>query len=143
MTDLHTGRPTRSRHPRDARPAPTSEPVTINDAVCATGYDPQTWFPETQEELDYAQVLCESCPLMHTCAQNARSNRETGVWGGIHFLDGQPAKPLPSAAPQPIVPIPDPLFAAPEERIPGRAGTPCTEDDLEDLELLLLGLGRA
>lgn len=55
-------------------------------------HDPDIWFSESEEEINFAKSMCESCPLKDKCYQIAVDNNETyGVWGGVSFLGNTPA----------------------------------------------------
>ena len=48
--------------------------------------DPEIWFAETPEGLDYAKSLCAACPLRRMCLEGALGRSEPwGVWGGEIF----------------------------------------------------------
>ena len=50
--------------------------------------DPEIWFAETPEGLEYAKSLCAECPLRAMCLEGALERSEPwGVWGG-EILDG-------------------------------------------------------
>lgn len=52
--------------------------------------EPELWFAETPEGLEYAKALCATCPLRTMCLQGALERREPwGVWGGEILVDGQ------------------------------------------------------
>lgn len=40
---------------------------------------------------EYAEELCEGCPMLRLCLEKATVNHEGwGVWGGVPFVDGKP-----------------------------------------------------
>lgn len=48
------------------------------------GLDPQTFYPETDEEADAAKDVCAVCPVQGACLEFALARREKeGVWGGF------------------------------------------------------------
>lgn len=44
-------------------------------------------------DFDDAVAVCRVCPRLRECKQEARENRETGVWGGAYFDAGRQRKP--------------------------------------------------
>lgn len=47
------------------------------------GLDPQTFYPETDEEAGPAKEVCAGCPVQGACLEYALARREKeGVWGG-------------------------------------------------------------
>ena len=51
--------------------------------------EPELWFTETPEGLEYAKALCATCPLRTMCLQGALERREPwGVWGGEILHEG-------------------------------------------------------
>jgi WhiB family redox-sensing transcriptional regulator len=47
------------------------------------GVDPDTFYPQTEEEAEEAKSVCAICPVREPCLEYALSNREReGVWGG-------------------------------------------------------------
>ena len=51
-------------------------------AACR-GLDPEIFYPETDDEVDDAKVVCGSCGVQETCLEFALQGREKeGVWGG-------------------------------------------------------------
>lgn len=52
--------------------------------------EPELWFAETPQGLEYAKSLCGDCPLRMMCLEGALERREPwGVWGGEIFEDGR------------------------------------------------------
>ena len=51
--------------------------------------DPELWFAETPQDVEFAKALCTGCPVRDLCLDGARQRREPwGVWGGELFLQG-------------------------------------------------------
>ena len=51
--------------------------------------DPELWFAETPQDVEFAKVLCTACPVRDLCLDGAQQRREPwGVWGGELFLQG-------------------------------------------------------
>jgi WhiB family redox-sensing transcriptional regulator len=47
------------------------------------GLDPQTFYPETDDEADVAKDVCAVCDVQSACLEYALARREKdGVWGG-------------------------------------------------------------
>lgn len=52
--------------------------------------NPEIWFAETPEGLDYAKSLCAMCPLQEICLAGALDRGEPwGVWGGEILAAGR------------------------------------------------------
>lgn len=52
--------------------------------------NPEIWFAETPEGLDYAKSLCAMCPLREICLAGALDRGEPwGVWGGEILAAGR------------------------------------------------------
>ena len=52
-------------------------------------YDPELFFAEKPDDVEYAKSLCQSCPLIQECLEGALARREPwGVWGGQLFVAG-------------------------------------------------------
>lgn len=70
----------------------------IDQAVDAVGLgaelpcrvnDPELWFAERPEDVEFAKALCAACPLQQACLDGAKDRREPwGVWGGQLFQQG-------------------------------------------------------
>ncbi|MDO5501574.1 MAG: WhiB family transcriptional regulator [Actinomycetia bacterium] len=61
---------------------------TGGDAPCQQE-DPELWFAEAPDDVEFAKALCAMCPVQQTCLEGALSRREPwGVWGGQLFLSG-------------------------------------------------------
>jgi WhiB family transcriptional regulator, redox-sensing transcriptional regulator len=51
--------------------------------------NPELWFAELPADVEFAKVLCQSCPVRELCLDGALERREPwGVWGGELFLQG-------------------------------------------------------
>ncbi len=51
--------------------------------------DPELWFAESPQDVEFAKALCASCPVRDLCLRSALQRREPwGVWGGELFLQG-------------------------------------------------------
>lgn len=52
--------------------------------------DPELWFDQTPEGVEFAKTLCTTCPVREACLAGAFERREPwGVWGGELFLAGR------------------------------------------------------
>jgi WhiB family redox-sensing transcriptional regulator len=52
--------------------------------------DPEMFFAESPEDVEYAKALCGDCPVRMSCLAGAMERREPwGVWGGELFLRGE------------------------------------------------------
>ncbi len=53
------------------------------------GGDPELWFAESPQDVEFAKALCSVCPLQSTCLAGALQRSEPwGVWGGELFVAG-------------------------------------------------------
>jgi len=51
--------------------------------------NPELWFAESPQDVEFAKALCAACPVRDLCLTGARQRREPwGVWGGELFLQG-------------------------------------------------------
>ncbi len=51
--------------------------------------DPELFFAETPQDVEFAKALCRGCPVREMCLAGALERREPwGVWGGELFLNG-------------------------------------------------------
>jgi len=58
------------------------------DAPCQQE-DPELWFAEAPDDVEFAKALCGTCPVQAACLDGATARREPwGVWGGQLFLAG-------------------------------------------------------
>jgi len=52
--------------------------------------DPELFFAEAPEDVEFAKSLCRGCPARRACLAGAIERREPwGVWGGELFLRGE------------------------------------------------------
>ncbi len=51
--------------------------------------DPEIWFAERPEDVEFAKALCRTCPVREACLAGALDRREPwGVWGGELLVMG-------------------------------------------------------
>jgi WhiB family redox-sensing transcriptional regulator len=51
--------------------------------------DPDLFFAESPEDVEFAKSLCQMCALRVACLSGAKARREPwGVWGGELFAEG-------------------------------------------------------
>ena len=51
--------------------------------------DPELWFAERPDDVEFAKALCVTCPLRAACLAGALERAEPwGVWGGELFDQG-------------------------------------------------------
>lgn len=51
--------------------------------------DPELFFAEKPEDVEFAKALCQPCPIRAQCLSGALDRREPwGVWGGELVLQG-------------------------------------------------------
>ena len=51
--------------------------------------NPELWFAESPQDVEFAKALCTDCPVRDLCLNGAQQRREPwGVWGGELFLQG-------------------------------------------------------
>lgn len=59
------------------------------DALPCRSYDPELFFAERPEDVEYAKSLCADCPVRAACLAGAVERQEPwGVWGGEVFVRG-------------------------------------------------------
>jgi WhiB family transcriptional regulator, redox-sensing transcriptional regulator len=52
-------------------------------------YDPELFFAESPDDVEYAKSLCLDCPVRSECLAGALERQEPwGVWGGQLVLQG-------------------------------------------------------
>ena len=102
--DSHLGTPTLPASGGQERPRETEErgmQLTVlidliapdqaaasTDIPCQTS-DPEIWFAELPEDVEFAKTLCGTCPARRTCLAGALERQEPwGVWGGELFIQG-------------------------------------------------------
>jgi WhiB family redox-sensing transcriptional regulator len=69
-------------------------PATISAAPASQrlpcSADPELFFAESPEDVEYAKALCRTCPGRLACLSGAiERNEPWGVWGGELFLRGE------------------------------------------------------
>jgi WhiB family transcriptional regulator, redox-sensing transcriptional regulator len=74
--------------------APASTPVSMAGVPSALGLpcrdDPELFFAESPDDVEFAKSLCRGCPARPACLAGALERREPwGVWGGELFLRGE------------------------------------------------------
>lgn len=71
------------------QPKPTGDVPHRGDAIPCQEYDPELWFAERPEQVEFAKTLCGTCPLRLECLAGALERGEPwGVWGGQLIVDG-------------------------------------------------------
>ena len=61
----------------------------IDEADIPCRADPDLWFAESPEDVEFAKALCTECPVRDLCLSGAKRRREPwGVWRGQLFLQG-------------------------------------------------------
>ena len=59
------------------------------DEVPCRQEDPELWFAETPDDVEFAKALCGTCPVQQACLDGALRRREPwGVWGGQLLVAG-------------------------------------------------------
>lgn len=59
------------------------------DTLPCRSYDPELFFAERPEDVEYAKSLCVECPVRAACLAGAVERQEPwGVWGGEVFVRG-------------------------------------------------------
>ncbi|MFV0462974.1 MAG: WhiB family transcriptional regulator [Nostocoides sp.] len=82
------GMPLRQLIDRIAQPASQGIQDLADDVPCQVE-DPETWFADLPEEVEFAKSLCGMCPVRASCLAGAVDRGEPwGVWGGELFLGG-------------------------------------------------------
>lgn len=65
-----------------------TERVIDEQLPCRT-QDPELFFAESPEDVEFAKSLCTSCPVRLDCLDGALERGEPwGVWGGEWFVQG-------------------------------------------------------
>ena len=63
-------------------------PRGVSTLPCRS-YDPDLFFAESPDDVEFAKSLCTDCPLRAVCLAGAIERREPwGVWGGQLFISG-------------------------------------------------------
>ena len=61
----------------------------FGDQLPCRSYDPELFFAERPEDVEYAKSLCVDCPVRAQCLAGAIEREEPwGVWGGEVFVRG-------------------------------------------------------
>lgn len=60
-------------------------------ACAAPDENPEDWFPFPTEDFEHAAAVCAECPISAECERYGRTNRMSGVWGGVRLVGGRPA----------------------------------------------------
>jgi WhiB family transcriptional regulator, redox-sensing transcriptional regulator len=61
----------------------------IDEAKIPCRTDPDLWFAESPEDVEFAKALCGGCPIQKACLDRALEREEPwGVWGGELVLRG-------------------------------------------------------
>lgn len=61
----------------------------ITEELPCRAFDPELFFAESPEDVEYAKSLCRSCPARLDCLNGALDRGEPwGVWGGELFQQG-------------------------------------------------------
>jgi WhiB family redox-sensing transcriptional regulator len=61
----------------------------LSDTLPCRSYDPELFFAERPEDVEYAKSLCGDCPVRAACLAAAVERQEPwGVWGGEVFVRG-------------------------------------------------------
>ena len=63
--------------------------AAAGDEVPCQQEDPELWFAESPDDVEFAKALCGTCPIQRACLDGALQRREPwGVWGGQLFIGG-------------------------------------------------------
>lgn len=61
----------------------------IDEAEIPCRADPDLWFAESPEDVEFAKALCGGCPIQKACLARALERAEPwGVWGGELIIRG-------------------------------------------------------
>lgn len=64
------------------------KPLAWRERAACRGFDPDIFYPVSEEEAEEAKSICRSCPAREACLEYALSQRERdGVWGGATERD--------------------------------------------------------
>ena len=71
------------------QPNLNGEVLRRGETIPCREYDPELWFAERPEQVEFAKTLCGTCPLRVECLAGALERGEPwGVWGGQLVVDG-------------------------------------------------------
>ncbi|MFN8097342.1 MAG: WhiB family transcriptional regulator [Dermatophilaceae bacterium] len=63
--------------------------TVLDGEIPCQSNEPDLWFADTPDGVEFAKALCVSCPMMDACLAGALARGEAaGVWGGQYFVDG-------------------------------------------------------
>ena len=63
--------------------------VLADEQLPCRVYDPELFFAESPEDVEFAKSLCRMCPARLDCLTGALQREEPwGVWGGELFISG-------------------------------------------------------
>lgn len=63
--------------------------VAVDLDLPCRSFDPELFFAESPDDVEFAKSLCQSCPIKRECLDGALARREPwGVWGGELFVAG-------------------------------------------------------
>lgn len=93
----HPPDPSRPDQGADQEDRAMTLPELVDLAATAAGTDvpcqvenPEIWFADTPEGVEFAKALCATCPVQAACLTGALQRREPwGVWGGELFVSGR------------------------------------------------------
>lgn len=96
LTDLIDAIELAEQSGRRTAKSAASDPKMRNEASRQCGEqlpchqnDPELWFAERPEDVEFAKMLCTACPLREACLAGAKDRGEPwGVWGGELFAQG-------------------------------------------------------
>lgn len=61
----------------------------IEDELPCRNNDPELFFAEAPDDVEFAKALCRTCPAVDACLLGALQRQEPwGVWGGELFNQG-------------------------------------------------------
>jgi len=90
------GTRTRGLRDKEVPPMMLTDLIDATELAAACGEqlpcranDPELWFAERPEDVEFAKALCGTCPLRDACLAGAKDRSEPwGVWGGELFAQG-------------------------------------------------------
>ncbi len=63
--------------------------VLADEQLPCRVFDPELFFAESPEDVEFAKSLCRTCPARRDCLSGALEREEPwGVWGGELFIGG-------------------------------------------------------